>query len=143
MSKTDKQLKYFVKALLKYAEKDKHFNPGFTTEQIPTIFKGWFKNWSELEFNIVHHGAGVGCCNYIGPDRYQINIAHCNELQGKFRDSNRTKWRLIIAAAAIIFTAVNGFLAYLNYIGNCNQNKSNSQHSIDNKTVGHAEPPKK
>lgn len=139
MSKIDKQLKYFVKALLKYAEKDEHhFNPGFTTEQIPTIFKGW----GELEFNKVHHDAGRGCCNFIGPDRYSINVAHCNELQGKFRDSNRTKWRLIIAIAAIIFTAVNGLLAYLNYIGNCNQNKSNSQHSINNKTVGHIEPQK-
>jgi len=138
MSKTDKQLKYFVKALLKYAENDMHFNPGFTIEQIPTIFKGWH----ELEFNKVHHGAGVGCCNYIVPDRYQINVTHCNELQGKFRDNNRTKWRLIIAIAAIAFTAINGFFVYLNYIGNCNQSKSNSKHSINNNTVGHIEPQK-
>jgi hypothetical protein len=125
--------------LLKYAEKDEHhFNPGFTTEQIPTIFKGW----TELEFNKVHHDAGAGCCIYIGPDSYKINVAHCNELQGKFRDSNQKKWRLIIAIAAIIFTAVNGLLAYLNYIGNCNQSKSISQHNINSKTVGHVEPQK-
>jgi hypothetical protein len=138
MSKTDKQLQHFVKSLLKYIEKDKDFNPGFTTEQIPKIFKGW----TEAEFNAVHHGAGLGCCGYVGQGQYHINIIRCHELHNKIKDSSRSKWKLIIATAAIIFTAINGLFAYLNYIGNCNQSKNNSQHNIDNKTVGHVEPPK-
>ena len=135
MSKIDKQLKYFVKALLKYAEKeDQHFGPDFTTEQIPIIFKGW----TELEFNKVHHDAGKGCCIFMGPDRYSINVAHCNELRGEFTDNNRTKWRLIISAILLVL-AIIGLL--LNIYSNHAQN--NDEPKQKPKITGHVEPPKK
>lgn len=111
MNKTNKQLRYFVKSLLKYAEKDEHFNPNFTTEQIPAIFKGWDAG----QFNKIYHGAGAGCCIYIGPDRYSINEAHCLSIKNKFIDSSRIKWMLIIAIATIIFTIAISLFAYLNY----------------------------
>jgi hypothetical protein len=98
MGKTDKQLRIFVKALLKYAEKDGHINPGFTKAQIPTIFKGW----DELQFNRIHHGTGAGCCVYIGPDRYSININHCHSLQSKLNESRRSVIRLLLTEIGII-----------------------------------------
>ena len=135
MSKIDKQLKYFVKALLKYAEKDdQHFGPGFTTEQIPIIFK----RWGELEFNKVHHDAGAGCCIFMGPDSYKINVAHCNELHKKFGDSNKTKWRLIISVILLVL-AIIGLL--LNFVSNHAQNKDEPKQKP--KFTGHVTPPKK
>ena len=144
MNKTDKQLRYFVKSLLKYAERDEHFNPPFMTEQIPTIFKGW----DELQFNKIYHGAGAGCCIYIGPDRYSINVNHCNTLQNKFTDSNRTKWKLIFTVAAFIFTVGIFLFAYLNYRNNNSQGTHQSQKQPKFQRViadkfHHKAPPKK
>lgn len=128
MSKTDKQLRYFVNALLKYAEKDGHSNPGFTTEQIPEIFKGWTK----LEFNIAHHGAGVGCCTCIGPDRYQINKAHCVSLKNRFKDSYRTKWRLIISIIALAIMLIGTIITILRYRNDYNETTPDNK---ENKNV--------
>jgi hypothetical protein len=114
MTKTDRQLRKFVKALLKYSEDSEDsevFNPDFTVQEIPKIFK----NWTELDFNMVHHGAGTGCCTYIGSEKYKINKDHCNNLQNKFKDSDRTKWRLIVAVI-VLLVAIVGLL--LNYCRN-------------------------
>jgi len=108
MTKTDKMFRKFVKALLKYAENDKHFNPDFTVDQIPEIFTGW----TELEFNIIHHGAGIGCCTCIGPGRYKVNVGHCNTLKSKFTDSDRTKWRLWVAIISVIIGIILWILNY-------------------------------
>lgn len=117
-------LRKFVKALLEYSEDSEFFNPDFTVQEIPKIFNGW----AEIDFNMVHHGAGAGCCVCIGPERYKINIEHCNNLQNKFKDSDRTKWRLVVAIAAIIFTIINGIFAYLNYTYNRNKGETQSHH---------------
>jgi len=134
MSKIDKQLKYFVKALLKYAEKDnQHFNPGFSTEQIPAIFKGW----TELQFNKIHYGTGAGCCIYIGPDRYSININHCHNLQSKFNESRRSVLRLWLAAIGIIIAIT---LWLLTQAWNQYQEK---HYTEKNDKITHVEPPEK
>jgi hypothetical protein len=123
MSKTDKQLRKFVFALMKYAEQQKEFNPGFTKEQIPQIFKGW----DELQFNMVRFGAGIGCCGYIAPDQYSINIAHCNELKNRLRDSRRVKWRLIVAVAALVIALTGTTISILIYTNNYNQQPQKNQ----------------
>lgn len=111
MTKTDKMFRKYVTALLKYSEDSKVFNPDFTVQQIPQIFQ----DWTELDFNMVHHGAGAGCCTNIGPERYKINIDHCNGLQSKFKDSDRTKWILIFSVGTIIITLISLAIAILNY----------------------------
>jgi len=133
MSKTDKQLRYFVNALLKYAEKDGHFNSGFTMAQIPEIFMGW----TELEFNNVHHGVGIGCCTCIGPDRYQINQAHCHNLQSKFKESRRSVIRLWLIAISIIVAIILGLLQVWN------QYQEKQKTDNDNKVITYVAPPKK
>ena len=111
MTKTDRMLRKYVTVLLKYAESGKVFNPGFTSQEKPKIFSGW----TEADFNIIHHGAGSGCCTCIGPDRYQINVGHCNTLKAKFKDSDRTKWRLIVAIIGLIVTTIGVLIAILRY----------------------------
>jgi hypothetical protein len=111
--KTDQMLRKYVAALLKYAEGSKVFNPCFTVQQIPEIFN----SWTEGDFNIVHHGAGIGCCTCIGPGRYQVNVGQCNALQSKFTDSDRAKWRLVAAIVAILIGLIGAIFAILNYAG--------------------------
>jgi hypothetical protein len=80
VTEMNKKLRKYVTDLLKYSENSGVFNPNFYTHQIPEIFSGW----SEIEFNMVHHGVGEGCCTIIGAGRYKINISHCNRLHNEF-----------------------------------------------------------
>jgi hypothetical protein len=111
MTKTEKMLRKYVAALLKYSEDSAVFNPDFTVQQIPKIFIGW----GEIDFNMVHNGAGSGCCTCIGPERYKINIEHCNKLKNKFKESDRTKWRFIVSIGAIIISLISLAISVLNY----------------------------
>ncbi len=122
MSKTDRDLRKFVTALLKYADNRTEFPIEFTTDQISKTFNGW----TEKDFNIIHHGAGEGCCFPIGPDRWRIKIAHCRSLQETFSISRRSKMILLIAILALIAVIVFGVLNYKNDHNETNKN--------DNKT---------
>ena len=79
--KINTQYKKFVKSLLKYADNKNSFPVYFKPEEIPSIFKGW----TELEFNKIHHGIGKGCCTYLPPTGYKINIDYCNSINSKFK----------------------------------------------------------
>ena len=120
MSKTDRDLRKFVTALLKYADKRTEFPTEFTADEIPKIFKGW----TQIDFNIVSHGAGEGCCSLMGPDRWRINIAHCRSLQRTFTTSRLNVWILCVAIFALIAVIVFGLL---NYTGHQNQTSKNDQ----------------
>ena len=96
---------------MKYVENSTVFNPTFTTEEIPKIFNGW----NQLNFNLVHHGTGKGCCTPIGPDRWQINIAHCKSIQSKFNAHRYRIWMLWLAILGLIAILAFGFLNYKNY----------------------------
>ena len=98
MSTTDHDLRKFVTTLLKYADKRTELYTEFTADEISKVFKGW----NQLNFNLIHHGAGEGCCINIGPDRWRIDIAHCRSLQGKFTASRLGKWTLLIGIFALI-----------------------------------------
>jgi hypothetical protein len=128
MIKTDKMLRKYVTALLKYYEDSKVFNPDFTAQEIPKIFNGW----AEIDFNMVHHGAGIGCCTCIGPGRYQINVGHCNALQTKFTDSDRTKWRLIVAIIALTIMLIGTVVAILKY---ANEHHQGPQYTKENNNL--------
>ena len=98
MSKIDRDLRKFVTSLLKYADKSTVFPTEFTANEISKIFNGW----SAREFNLVHHGAGEGCCFPISPDRWRINIDRCKSLQGTFSTSRLGRWTLWIGIFALI-----------------------------------------
>ena len=129
MSKTDRDLRKFVTALLKYTDKRTEFHTEFTADEIPKVFKGW----NQLNFNLIHHGAGVGCCINVGPDRWRIEIAHCRLLQGKFNENRHKTWILwlaIIASIAVIFFGV------LNYTTR-NKEEANKNNKQTNITIKH------
>ncbi len=129
MSKTDRSLRKFVTALLKYAENGTVFNPDFTREEIPEIFSGW----TDLDFNLVHHGAGEGCCICIGPDRWRIDIAHCKSLQGKFKERRHKTWILLLTILALIAIIVFGVLNYTTR----NKKETNKNNKQTNITIKH------
>lgn len=101
---------------MKYTEKQKEFNPVFTKEQIPDIFKGW----DEAQFNAVRWSIGVGCCGYYHPDKYSINVAFCNDLRNKIRSGDRKKWMLIIALISLTIL-ISGTIS--KYFSDANNNK--------------------
>ena len=111
MRKTDRDVRKFVTALLKYADNRAEFPTEFTAKEISEIFS----DWTERDFNLVHHGAGKGCCTPIGPDRWRINIDHCKSLQSKFNARCYKIWMLWLAILGLIAILVFGFLNYKNH----------------------------
>lgn len=94
--KLNKDYKKFTKSLLKYAYKNQ---PYFTEQQIPEIFKGW----TILEFNKIYLGIGRGCCTYLGPKPgYQINVAYCDSIASKFKESRKTTIRIVLVIIGIL-----------------------------------------
>ena len=116
MTDMDKKLYKYVTDLLKYSENSGVFNPNFYTHEIPEIFCGW----SEIDFNMVHHGAGEGCCTIIGAGRYKINIAHCNKILREFKPEGNI-------ATGNVITATNSTVVVgdSNIVANRTENKPN------------------
>ena len=70
MSKTNRDLRKFVTALLKYTNKRTKFPTEFTADEISRIFNGW----DQVKFNLVHNGAGVGVASRrLGHDRQGVD----------------------------------------------------------------------
>lgn len=117
--KLNKDYKKFIKSLLKYADKNQ---PYFTEQQIPEIFKGL----TILEFNKIHLGIGRGCCTYLGEKPgYQINIAHCDSIASKFKESKKTTIRIWLSVLIPLFLFGLGF--FLNKIYNNTNQHNNSE----------------
>jgi hypothetical protein len=110
MRKIDRDLRKFVTALLKYADKRKGFPIDFTADEIPKIFN----SWSMKDFNIIHYGVGIRCCIPMLPDQWRINIDHCRSLRDEL-SANRLKiWMLWLAILGLISILIFGFLNYKN-----------------------------
>ena len=122
MRKIDRDLRKFVTALLKHADNSTEFPIEFTAKEISEIFRGW----TERDFNLVHHGAGEGCCLPMVPDRWRINIAHCKSLQRTFNASRLNTCILCVAILALIAVIIFGLLNYKDY--------KNETYNNDNKT---------
>lgn len=119
--KLNKDYKKFVKSLLKYADSCQSSPCYFQSIQIPEIFKGW----TALEFDKIHFGIGKGCCLYLPPTGYKVNIDYCNSINDKFKSSMKTTIRIWLSILVPLF--LFGLGLFLNKINNNTNQHNNSE----------------
>jgi hypothetical protein len=120
----------FISALLDYAAKQRTWPPEFCPQDIIKIL-----GVTETELNIMRNNAG-GCCTYIGPDRYRINVDHCLLLREQLEQRKliSLNWLLIILTLFILVVAcITLVLMVFPPIQNSIWNSEKIQNDIKNK----------
>jgi hypothetical protein len=88
------KLKYktFLNSLIKHHKKSKTNETYFKENEIPEIFNCF----TVTEFNEFHFGEGKGCCSYLPPTGYKINIKYCCEELNKINSSFKMNLRIFL-----------------------------------------------